>query len=400
MKVLLLSYRIPFPPNSGYPIVVYNTIKGLLSLGAEVTLFSLNPRKHWVEPDDVYDPVFSEINFQTYTIDTDVNIWSAFLNIFTNESYNVSRFFEEEAVKMLENILREQEFDVIQFEGLFVVPYLDVVKQNSKARLIYRAHNIESAIWERLAASEKFAPRRWYLEFLASRLKSYETDQINRFDRIFAISEPDRLSIVKFGCKNPIDVFPVAVELDRYRSDLGKTSFPTLFHLGAMDWRPNKEGLEWFLDEVWPDIEALNKDLRFYIAGKKMQKQFFDYDSENLIVEGEIFDAVEFMNSKSIMIVPLLSGSGMRVKIIEGMAMRRCIIATSFAAEGIDCRHGHNILIANTPDDFYRSILQCVTNPRIWREIGENARRTVERDHEMHSSGRRMFGVYEELVNV
>ncbi|WP_238533674.1 glycosyltransferase family 4 protein [Pedobacter agri] len=324
----------------------------------------------------------------------------SFFNIFTNQSYNVSRYYSEEAAQQLESILREKSFDVIQFEGLFVVPYLDVVKANSNAKLIYRAHNIEFTMWERLAHSERFLVRRKYLAFLAQRLKAYETDQINRFHQIFAISEPDRQSILRFGCEVPMTVFPVAIDLEKYRIDKTKTSFPTLFHLGAMDWRPNQEGLEWFLDDIWPDIEKLNKDLRFYIAGKNMQKHFFEYDSDNLIVEGEVFDAIEFMNSKAIMIVPLISGTGMRVKIIEGMAMKKCIIATTTAAEGINCRHGHDILIADSADEFYRYILQCIINPKRWMEIGENARQTVENDHGIKLIAGKMLEIYKELISV
>lgn len=399
MKTLILSNRVPFPPNSGYPIVVYNTIKGLLNEGVDITLFSINTLKHRVDVDDIYDPVYEKIKFHSFDIDTEVNLWGAFFNIFSNESYNVSRFYDEDAAKLLENILRESTFDIIQFEGLFVVPYLEVVKNNSAAKLIYRAHNIVFDVWERLAASEKFRPRRKYLQFLARRLKVYETEQINRFHQIFAISEPDRQSILHFGCETSLDVFPVALDFEKYNTDLKKTSFPTLFHLGAMDWRPNKEGLEWFIDEIWPDIEKLNSELRFYIAGKSMPQHFYDYDSDNLVVEGEVFDAVEFMNSKAIMIVPLLSGSGMRVKIIEGMAMKKCVIATTYAAEGLNCENGKDILIADTADEFYRCILQCITHPNRWREIGENARRMVERDHELVSISRRMLKVYERLVN-
>jgi glycosyltransferase involved in cell wall biosynthesis len=399
VKALILTNRVPFPPNSGYPIVVYNTIKGLLSEGVEISLFSLNVNKHKVDVDDIYDPIFEQINFHSYQIDTEVNIWGAFFNIFSNQSYNVSRFYDDDAARILENILRENEFDIIQFEGLFVVPYLDLVKVNSKAKLIYRAHNIEFDVWERLAARERFTPRRKYLEFLSRRLKIYEKEQINRFHQVFAISEPDRQNILQFGCQTRLEVFPVAVDFEKYQVDLSKTSFPTLFHLGAMDWRPNKEGLEWFLEEIWPDIEKLSSELRFYIAGKNMQRQFFEYDSDNLIVEGEVFDAVEFMNSKAIMIVPLLSGSGMRVKIIEGMAMKKCIIATSMAAEGIACEHGKDILIADTPDEFYRSILQCITQPHRWREIGEQARKTVERDHDINTNAERMLGIYKILTD-
>ena len=400
MKALFLTYKVPFPPNSGYPIVVYNTIKGLLKLGVNITLFSINPNKDHIDVDDIYDPVFESIQFHSYPLDTEVNIWGALFNIFSNESYNVSRFFDDDAARLLENTLKENEFDIIQFEGLFVAPYLDVVTVNSKAKLIYRAHNIVFDVWERMANSERFTPRRSYLQFLARRLKDYETEQINRFHQIFAISEPDRQSIVRFGCETNLDVFPVALDFDKYATDPSKISFPTLFHLGAMDWRPNKEGLEWFLGEIWPDIEKLNSELRFYIAGKNMQQQFFDYDSDNVLVEGEIFDAMEFMNSKAIMIVPLLSGSGMRVKIIEGMAMRKCVIATTTAAEGIACKHGHDILIADTPDEFYRSILQCITNPNRWREIGENARKTAEEYYNINAVAERMLGVYQSLTKV
>lgn len=397
MRVLVLSHRVPFPPNSGYSIVVYNTIKGLLSEGVEVSLFAINSSKHWVDVDDIYDPVYEKIDFHSFQIDTEVNIWGAFFNIFSNQSYNVSRFYDDDAEKLLENLLREQEYDIIQFEGLYVVPYLDVVKENSKAKVVYRAHNIEYEVWERLSISEKFIPRKHYLEFLSRRLKTYETEQINRFDQVFAISEQDRQNFLLIGCQTRLDVFPVAIDFKNYQIDEGKTVFPTMFHLGAMDWRPNKEGLEWFLDEIWPDIETLSGELRFYIAGKNMQKQFFDYDSDNLIVEGEVLDAIEFMNSKAIMIVPLLSGTGMRVKIIEGMAMQKCIIATAMAAEGIGYKMGKDILIANTTDEFYRLILQCITQPNKWKQVGLNARKTVEKDHDVYKNAKRMVGVYQEL---
>lgn len=368
-------------------------------MGVEITLFSINPHKHAVDVEDIYDPVFDAIKFHSYSLDTDANFIGALFNIFSNESYNVSRYYEEGAARQLEDILREDEFDIIQFESLFVVPYLEVVKENSKAKLIYRAHNMLFEVWERLSQTEKFTPKRQYLQFLARRLKAYESEQINRFHRIFAISEPDRHHIIKLGCEASVDVFPVSLDFEQYQADISRLNFPTLFHLGSMDWIPNKEGIEWFLDEVWPDIEELNLELRFYIAGRNMPKKFFEYESDNVVVEGEIFDAVEFMNSKAIMIVPLLSGSGMRVKILEGMAMSKCIIATTIAAEGIACEHGKDILLADSPDEFYRYILQCLTQPKKWKEIGLQARKTVEREYHISTVSQRMFKVYLQLLN-
>ena len=113
MKALILTNRVPFPPNSGYPIVVYNTVKGLLKLGVEISVFSINASTYKVDVDDIYDPIHDQINFHSYNIDTEVNIWGAFFNIFSNQSYNVSRYYDVDAAKLLSNILKEQEFDIV-----------------------------------------------------------------------------------------------------------------------------------------------------------------------------------------------------------------------------------------------------------------------------------------------
>jgi hypothetical protein len=118
LKALFLTNRVPFPPKSGYPIVVYNTIKGLLALGVEITLFSINPKSHWVDTDDIYDPLFESIQFHSYELDTEISVWDALFNIFSSQSLTVSRFYSDEAARMLENVLRETEFDIVQFESL------------------------------------------------------------------------------------------------------------------------------------------------------------------------------------------------------------------------------------------------------------------------------------------
>ncbi len=398
MKLLLLTHRVPFPPNGGYPIVVYNTIKGLLDEGVELTLFSLNCSKYFVDLEDVNDPILSKINLKTYPVDVSFSVWDAMLNVLSNQSYNVSRFFDEDVEHALEDLLREQAFDLVQFEGLFVLPYLDIVKSTSNAKLIYRAHNIEHKIWDRLSSREQFTPRRLYLRFLARRLEDFESEQLNRFHQVFAISEPDRQKMLQMGCLTRLEVFPVAVDFDKYKLFSPRPGFLTLCYIGAMDWQPNKEGLEWFLDEIWPDIEKLGGDLRLYIAGKFMPKHFYEYKSDNVIVEGEVVDILDFIDSKSIMLVPLLSGSGMRVRIIEGMAMQKCVIATTVAAEGIEYTNGKDIMIADTADEFYRAILTCVTQPKRWQEIGRNARDLVEKQYNINTVAQGMAESYRNLL--
>ena len=116
------------------------------------------------------------------------------------------------------------------------------------------------------------------------------------------------------------------------------------------------------------------------------------------LLHGEVDDALEFVNSKAIMIVPLLSGGGMRVKIVEGMAMQKCIISTTHGAEGINIQNGHNIIIANNLDEFYNAMRKCIANEHYCREIGYNARKLVEEEHNVNMITARLAGFYESII--
>ena len=398
MKILYIANRVPFPPHGGYPIVVYNSIKGAINEGAEVTLFSLNTNKHYVSVRTLNDPLLDKISFVTCSVNIDVNAWKEVRSVMSKRSHNVYRFYKAAAVSQLRNLLRTNKFDIIQFEGLFVVPYLPLVRQLSDAKVVYRAHNIEYQIWEQQAFAERFPLRKLYLTHLSAKLRQFEFDHMNKFEAVATLNEADLRELKYQGCSVRLENISVMLDPDDYKPD-GTLAEPlSIFHLGSMDWLPNQEGLEWFLDHVWDDLVKLNVGLTLHIAGSNISPEIERLADNDIRVYPHLDDAKNFMNSKSIMVVPLQSGSGMRVKIIEGMAMKKCIISTSLGAEGIRYEHGKNILIADTADDFYRYILQCTTDSGLVERIGEYARLLFERDHHIEPIGRKMMNFYEKLT--
>lgn len=397
MRILLLTNKVPFPPHGGYAIVVHNAVKELLAAGCEITLFSLNTSKHFVRTKEISDPLFQKIKFVQYKIDTKISIKGAFLNLFSKESYNLSRFFEIDCANKLAHLLRSQEFDIIQLEGLFVVPYLEVLRKNSAAKIVYRAHNIEQQIWKRLTVNEGSFIRRIYLNFLSNRLQTYENSVLNNFDSLIAISAVDERFFLSIGCKIPIKTLPVSLNIKDYDKHFSLCKHKSIGYIGSMDWRPNIEGLEWFVEKVWPSIQKLDFGITFHLAGKHLPNHFYKYDDKNFIVEGEVEDALEFISRQHVFIVPLLAGSGMRVKIIEAMALGKCIIATSIAAEGINYQHDKNILIADKADDFYKQILRCFTDKNLVFRIGEQAKKLVEKYHNTEKSSKAMLQLYKQL---
>jgi glycosyltransferase involved in cell wall biosynthesis len=398
LRILILTHRVPFPQNGGYPIVVCNTIRGLVNLGHEVSLVALNAKKNHHENNDDDKDLLSKINYRAYNIDIGVSVLEVAMNLFSKTSFNIDRYYDTEFEKLLIRELKIRDYDIIQFEGLLVSLYLEAVRKHSKAKLIYRSHNIENQVWQRLSEQKSDPFKKSYLKLHAKRIKNYELQQLNNFNGIAVFTAQDKSTLLEYGTKIPIEILPVGINLDHYKPDFSKTEFPSLFFLGSLDWLPNREGIEWFIENF--NKELIDGDLRvkFYVAGNDIPERFDDYDvMGKIFIQGEVDDALEFVNSKSIMIVPLMSGGGMRVKIVEGMAMQKCIIATSLGAEGINYRDRVNILIANDYDEFYEAIKTCISDEEYCKQIGLNARKLMEEQHDVNLVTKKLVDFYESV---
>jgi len=239
--------------------------------------------------------------------------------------------------------------------------------------IAYRAHNIEYEIWERTAKLSS-GLRSNYLRNLSKRIKRFEINHLNNYDLLVPITDRDGQILDELGNTKPRHTSQTGIDFASLVPTAKKLEFPSLFHIGALDWAPNQEGLIWFFDHCWKRIHQENPQLKFYLAGRNAPEWF-----ERLIklegVEylGEINDAYDFINSKAVMVVPLFSGSGMRIKIIEGMALGKPIVTTDIGTEGIPTENGFNILIANDADQFVEAITRLINDRALSDEIGKNA---------------------------
>lgn len=399
MRILIFTHRVPFPQNGGYQIVVCNTIRGLVNLGHQVSLVALNAKKNHQDISQDDKDLLSKINYRAYEIDINVSVIDVAINLFSKTSFNIDKYYDQEFEKLLIGELRKTAYDIIQFEGLMVSLYLSAVRKHSKAKIIYRAHNIENQIWQRLSEQKSDPFKKSYLKLHAKRIKNYELQQLNNFDAIGVFTSQDKSTLLEYGTKIPIEILPVGLNMDHYKPDYNKTEVPSLFFLGSLDWLPNREGIEWFLKNFHKDLTDGDLRVHFYVAGNDIPDRFDDYDvMGKIFIQGKVDNALEFMNSKSIMIVPLLSGGGMRVKIVEGMAMQKCIISTTLGAEGINFEDGVNIIIANNQEQFYDAIKLCITDEQYCQNIGLNARKLVEGKHDLNKVTKNLVDFYERIL--
>ncbi|WP_340113228.1 glycosyltransferase family 4 protein [Maribellus mangrovi] len=374
MRILQVSNKVPYPTKDGGAIAAMNLIKGFSHLGHEVTVLSMSTLKHRISVEELPEGVADLANFRFVDVPARISALRAIVNLlFSSQPYNAIRFIDKNFSDELEQVLDEKEFDVIQLEGLYVCPYIPLIRKKSKALIVYRAHNVEFEIWQRTAKLSK-GLFKYYLANLTKRIKNFETKLLNSYDVIVPITDRDKNKLNEMGNTKPAQVSQTGIDSSVLIPNARNLEYPSLFHIGSMEWSPNQEGLMWFIDKCWPVLNEKFTDLKFYVAGRGtpdwLQKRL---KMPNVEFLGEVDDAYQFMNSKAIMVVPLFSGSGMRIKIIEGMALGKSIVSTTIGAEGIDLEPGKHLLVANNEDEFVEAISKLVEDKELFTQLGENA---------------------------
>ena len=397
LRVLQVCPKTPLPAIDGGCIAANNVTQGLLKLGHNVKVMTLSTPKHPADECLQDSDYVSSTSFESCFIDTTINPLDALARFFSRRSYNVDRFYSRKFEEMLVSVLQEQEFDVVQLESTFTAPYRHAIRKACNAPIVCRSHNLEYQIWEGTAALQQNPLKRAYISHLARQLKRYERRIANEFDGIATITKADKDTFRALGCKVPIETIPFGMDLSSVTSDVEPTS-NSVFHLGSMDWLPNQDGIRWFIDEVWPGVLQKYPGLKLYLAGRSMPAWLLELREPGIEVVGEVENAHDFIASKSIMVVPLHSGGGMRIKIVEGLALGSAIVSTSLGAAGIDYSDGENIMIADTAAEFGAKLIKLISDPELCQRVSTGGTKLAREYYDNDAIIRRLAGFYESLI--
>lgn len=381
MKILILANKLPYPPRDGGSIATLNMLTGLRDAGHEMTCLAMNTSKHPFPVDQIPSELSDSIRFIGIDCNTAIKPLRLFINLlFSREPYIASRFNLKSFRQALTSLLRADTFDIIQLEGPYTGHYLDVIHRESRAIVPLRAHNVEHLIWEQKAAHERSSLKRCYLLNMARRLKRFEHSIARGTDCLVPISEEDAAVFSAAGLNSAIQSIPAGLQIDHYPLTPLPPE-PSLFFIGALDWLPNQEGLDWFLDKVFPLLVEQLPGLEFHLAGRNAPAHFSaKLVHPRITYHGEVEDARAFMQSYRVMVAPLLSGSGIRIKILEGMALGRPVITTSAGIAGINATHQENVLISDDPKTFASLLIQLLLEQEPAERIAADARSLVSRN--------------------
>src|SRR6202158_2424932 len=297
--------------------------------------------------------------------------------------YAVSRFAHAPVQKQLQTWFRERRFDVavcdfldaaVNFPGSLSIP--SVLFQ----------HNVESEIWRRHAATAGNPAKNMMYRMEFRKMLRYERAAVCKFQHVIAVSENDRALMTRWVDGDRVTVVPTGVDLAQYRPDPASfdpnpldASAPLITFVGAMDWEPNVDGVEYFCSEVWPAIKSEVPGARFRIVGRSPVRRVEKWASESIEVTGRVPSVVEHLRESSVVIVPLRIGGGTRLKIYEAMASAKAVVSTTVGAEGLDVHHGRDIMLADDARSFGQAVIMLLRDQELRGRYEKAAAETAAR---------------------
>ncbi len=404
MKLLWLSHFVPYPPRGGLLQRSYN----LLIQAArrhEVHLVSMN-QKSITSTQEVLEEALEKLKkvctrvdvFPVKTDGSKLN-WTimTMLSYFSSFPYDVNWLYNKDMFIFLEKLSGEERYDLIHVDtnGMlqYASPFLPIP-------VVLNHHNIESHMMLRRYKNEIFLPKKIYFKKESIKLKKYELNNCKKYEMNLVVSDLDSSRLIENVGDVAITVVTNGVDINYFRPqkpvDINTRG---LIFIGAMDWYPNREAVLFFLSEIWPKLTEEKYVDPITIIGRNPPTQLLSVAKHSKIVApGFVEDVRPYMDSSKIYICPIKEGGGTRLKILDALAMRKPLVATGLAVEGLDLVEEEHFLRAESASEFVAQIKRLENNSDLCYKIAHEGRRFVEERYSWEIIGKKLDEAYREAI--
>lgn len=382
IRILFITQICPYPPSNGGAIKTFNI---LTHLGSKhrITLVVLVRNEAEVEALEQLRPYCAEIRPCMIHRSVSRNCMDAASSLARGRSFIISRDYRKRMSELVTKSLEEGQ-DLIYADHLQVFQY---VPDEAPCPVLLDEHNVEWRIIERFAkakssnnglASRIFAWSEW------PKLRTYELGACAKADHILTVTEQDRAVLAFEGIPlEKITSVPIGTDVERVRPvDLVDNS-SQIISIGTMSWPPNADSALFFCSEIFPLVREAVPEARFSIVGSNPPAEITALGKIGSSVEvtGFVRDVTEKARESAVFVVPLRVGSGMRVKILDAMAMGLPVVTTSIGCEGINVRDGEHVIVPDTPGEFAKAVIRLLRSPKERVRIAAAGRKLVEESY-------------------
>jgi len=368
MKVLYITNKPIFPVVDGGCKAMQQFLLCLLKAEIEVDHMCLATPKHPFKAENYPNSLMENISISSRFIQTKIRVLPALKNLIQGKSYNISRFDSPDFHADLSAKLSAENFTHVVLESLYLTPYISTIRNHSKAKIIVRSHNVEHQIWEQYAANTFNPIKKWYLNRLARDMKTQEISQLNAVDLLATISNSDAETFRNLGINTRMVTIPVAMDAQPKKTAFSSDS---IFFLGSMNWQPNSEAVDWLVSSIFPAVKKVTPDVRLNLAGSFMHGKFPSDKNAGIINHGFVENSTDFMLTNGILVLPIQSGSGVRMKLLEALSLGIPVVTTKVGAQGIN--DFSTVCIAETEEEFVAQITELLLSTEKQLLLGQKA---------------------------
>ena len=386
-RILFLTPQLPYPPQQGTAIRNYNLMRQVAA-EHEVHLLSF---ADVVGQGDQLGPL-REIcaSLDTVPMPQRSNPDRLQSTLASPQPDMHHRLLSDLFYQRLKSAVGTVRPDVVQIEGLEMAQYGLPSGRSSGHHpplRVFDDHNAEYLLQKRIFESDSRRPRRWpgalYSLIQWQKLRRYEGRACHLADRVIVCSDADAGALRHLEPGLSPVIVPNGVDTALYRPELippAPLSSPALVFTGKMDFRPNVDAVLWFAAQVLPIVRQASPQVHLYIVGKSPHPRLAPLAQvPGLTMTGFVEDVRPYLAAASVCVVPLLTGGGTRLKVLEAMSMGKAIVSTTLGCEGIPATPGRDLILADAKDDFARQVLALLEDEPRRQELGRAARSFAER---------------------
>jgi polysaccharide biosynthesis protein PslH len=375
MRILYVAPKIPWPATDGGRIAIYELVRHITERGHQAAFLGFGSPQ-------AADELCAHAGLlwaKAIAHDTVTNPISALGNLFSPLPYTASKYKSGAMADAIRSALQEELFDLVQLENTHMAHYLGLVQQNNRPAVL-RLHNVESLLAERFAQTVA-PPLSWYVGLQARRMYRFEVRACEQASLCLAITEEDADRVRRMAPEAQVAVSPAGVDLERFHPQPMSEEPGTVVSIGSLNWAPNVDSMRHFRSQLWPLILREEPTARWIVVGKDPPTDLLHWPEEDrsITVTGFVDDVRSYLHSGAVVVVPLRSGGGMRLKILEAMAAGKAVVSTPLGAEGIPARNGEEILLAPPDRTFAAEVVRLLRQDAERKRIGKAARAWVER---------------------
>lgn len=402
-RILFLTPQSPYPPQQGTAIRNYNLITQVAKQH-KVHLLSFVDAQHPAADLGPLQDLCSSLN--TVPAPTRSK-WHRLFTVLASSLPDMAHRLSSTLFhQKLATVLRAARPDVIQIEGLEMAEYglrAGQLAGSDTPLLVFDAHNAEYLLQRRIFETDSRRPRRWagalYSLIQWQKLLRYEAMVCRRAERVIACSPADAGALARLVPDLKPIVVPNGVDTQLYRvSTVSPAALGTqaLVFTGKMDFRPNVDAVLWFCSEVLPTILQASPGAHFYIVGRDPHPRLASLaQMPGVTVTGFVQDPRPYIAAAAVYVIPLLTGGGTRLKVLEAMAMSKAVVSTTLGCEGIHAEPGRDIVLADVADDFARQVLALLGDQGRREDLGRAARTFVEHHFDWQTVTQSLEQAYE-----